>query len=126
MTIIEFQPFNWRDEDKPKNGDDPINGKYCIYGYGRTADDESVAVKVANFKPFFYIKEPPRSPDFDQKIVALLKNLRVDEDLKEEYKIDFWGYNNDKKEKFYCVRFHTKQAKQIARGFLKKKQGIGP
>ena len=67
ITDIEFQIISWEARDELEENDDDdedsqegknkkYNASYVIELFGRTKDEQTVYLKVTDFKPFFYIE----------------------------------------------------------------------
>lgn len=65
--MLEFQGLDWRefneepelqDDGSDVSNNDSSNEKYIIRLFGRTMDDKSVAVKITNYTPHFYVSLP--------------------------------------------------------------------
>lgn len=142
---IVFNVLDWYEGDEFENGNYREGKKYIIRIFGRTQDDKSVAVKVENFTPFFFVEIPLA---WDKKIADRFYEYVIDKcqeedtgkrviggqlkdkdsayhtkhliayDVVEKYK--FHGFTAGKKFKFIRFVFNNMIAmKRVARLFTK-------
>jgi DNA polymerase elongation subunit (family B) len=71
MSSAVFNVLDWYENDEidPEEGKKRIK-KYVIRIFGRTEDDQSVALKIENFTPFFFVEVPS---EWDDQTIRLFK-----------------------------------------------------
>lgn len=142
---ITFNALDWYEGDEFENGNYRDGKRYVIRIFGRTEDDKSVAVKVENFTPFFFVEIPL---DWNKKVADSFYEFIIDKceeedtgkreirgqmrdkdcsyhtkhliayDVVEKYK--FHGFTAGKKFKFIRFVFNNMIAmKRVARVFAK-------
>lgn len=147
MSRIIFNVIDWYENDEidPEEGKRRIK-KYIIRIFGRTEDDQSVAVKIENFTPFFFVEVPDdwdkkKADKFVERIKQFCEELDsgkrsyngntfdknpkynsrhlIAHDMMSKYK--FYGFHADKKFKYIRLVFNNMSAmKRFARIFDNK------
>lgn len=96
-----LQAIDWQ-------GYDEFKKNYIIRIYGITDQNESISVKVLNFKPYIYFKIPQNWIRYD--VVKYIKDLKLDPysmNIQIVKKKEFYGFTNDQYQKFAQLKFNT-------------------
>ena len=72
---LQFQIYDYREDNLDLDDDNTKLGDYIIHCFGRTLDDKSVYARITNYTPYFYIK----FPDITQDILSKTKKLERSE-----------------------------------------------
>lgn len=102
------------------------NGKYTIYMFGCTAKGESIALRVEDFSPYFYVKIPDNWTQTNANNLArqVKGALWKKKDNLVSWKIfhrkDAYGFNNLRKFKFVRFVFNTLAAYRSAQWVFRK------
>lgn len=125
-----FQIIDWRnfeEEDVDADSDERNIKKYKIGIYGRTANNETVYLKVNNYTPFFYVEIPSNwKKSTISMFVSALKNqvYYKDRDALKDYdtvnRYKFWGFSNYKMYHFIRLVFHNHSGMRSFERALKK------
>jgi len=115
LQVLDWQCYDEYSEDFDE--DEPVEGKYVMQIFGVDTLNQSVSIKVTDFKPRFYVNIPSNWPDF--KIDAFIDTIKgkVKPQYKEaiqSHKImrrkKFRGFTNNEKFKFIRFNFNSKKA----------------
>ena len=136
--MLEFQALDWREfNEEPELQDDASNvsdnesnnEKYIIRLFGRTIDDKSVAIKIENYTPHFYISLPSVPQEnlnvIVKRLIAELQNKAgkfkqnlVHYDIVDKMKFRY--FTNETKFKFLRLIFDNSRAMYIYANNIKK------
>ena len=96
--MVLFQALSWEARDS--------DGEYLISIFGRTADGKSVCVTTP-FKPYFFVKVPPRTNDgfLFSKIQDACGGAAENYELVKSK--DLWGFQNNAEFPFMKLNFAT-------------------
>lgn len=145
-TPLVFQTFAWETDDGIRDGDNVAEAKFSVQMFGKTADGQSVSIRVdsanGGFMPSFAIQVPEDCADQDtyEKLFEILKGALViyDFDNAEEgkppekiadlgdhlvapdepvvRKVNLWGFTNRKEVPFFTFAFTSDKAYRMALG----------
>ena len=139
MTSIEFQAVDWYGTDifpEEENDSDSDSDKetssfkiaesYDVFLFGRTKENESVALRIDGFEPYLFIRVPNfftrkhifKFEQFLKREKRLLKTTLVRTELIERF--PFKGFTNNTMSKFIKCTFLTKQAMNTCRYIFQK------
>ncbi len=130
-TDFIFQALEWTaedivDEEEDVDSEDEgpkaqADGFYTVRAYGMNEKSESVALKIRNFCPYFYVKVPFEAQEkFNNKCLRLLV-LYIKEKVYKKFqnslleseivlRKEFYGFTNEEKIKFVRFRFQSLSA----------------
>jgi DNA polymerase elongation subunit (family B) len=128
-VVFQIVDINAKDETDVS---DDTKREYIIHLFGITKDSESVHLRITGFNPYFFVKVPP---NFSTYQINQLKN-HIEGNLSEynrssftgcklESRIDYYGYNGNKKEKFMCFYFSSRKCLYEVRSILQKTKHLG-
>ena len=140
---LTLQVIDWKTCDKEINEDnssideDDLEGgkeleynfEYLITLFGITSDNKSICIDVHGFKPYFYIKVPPKwdknsakkfIEGLKSKFTGNLKKFRSSIlDFKLLKKMIFKGFSNNQKHKFIKIIFKNKKCMMLINYLIK-------
>jgi DNA polymerase elongation subunit (family B) len=140
---LSLQIVDWKTCDKEINEDtssideDDLEGdkeleynfEYLITLFGITSDNKSICVDVHGFKPYFYIKVPPKwdknaakkfIEGIKSKFTGNLKKFRSSIlEFKLLKKMIFKGFSNNQKHKFIKIIFKNKKCMMLINYLIK-------
>lgn len=107
------------------DGDEIEIREYIIHLFGITKDSESVHLRISGFCPYFFVKVPD---DYSTYQVNKLKNHITGslskynkgsfKGIKLEKRMDYYGFNNFKKEKYVCIYLKNRKCLYETRQIL--------
>lgn len=83
---MQFQILDWRDDIKPEDYSSGDTPDYKIHLFGRTIRGDSVCCIVNGFKPYFYIRIPPKWTDDDIMNIMFSIKGKPEDKIREELK----------------------------------------
>ena len=105
--MITYQSIGWLGSDEIVDEEE----SYVVKNFGKTIDGKSIAASITGFKPFFYVKiEDVWS---NNKSIFKLKKFLQDHldatlyNIKMVEKVEFWGFTNNEKCKYFKLEFQT-------------------
>ena len=139
-----FQALEWIAEDIEDEEDDGSDdgeyrvsdGIYVVRVFGMTENSESVAVKINNYTPYFYVRVPYEVQDKflnkHLKILVFEMKEKVYKRFKESLvhseiimRKEFYGFTNEEKIKFLRFRFQSLSALRAYAKIFQEKIKIG-
>ena len=132
LQVLDWQCYDEFPEDIDIDEETEYQGKYVIQIFGIDTNNQSISVKVNEFKPRFYVHIPNNWADYKIDILINLVKEKVKtpfQDCIHNYKIvkrkKFRGFTNNEKLKFIRFNFSSKRAmNEYARVFQKKIKNI--
>lgn len=139
---IVFQILSWgegRDVEYDDETNKKCGEKYHIRIYGKTSDEQSVYVKINNFKPYFLIKHKETQKYSTKNVCNIVENIKnevseecnwgeyISEGLENAEIVsgcDLIGFTNYKKQKFIKLNFSNMSAYNQYKKVIKKKPEI--
>ena len=132
---MEIQTLDWRSEDfdieisddEDEDIEPIITRKYIIKAFGLNEKNESVAVTITDFTPYFYIKPqhkiiPNELKQIESHLHSILPFKLKDsiKSLKVMSKKDMWGFSNNKTFPFIRITFTNLMAMRFCVKHLSK------
>lgn len=106
--------------------------EYMIHLFGITENSESVHLKVTGFRPYFFIKVPQNFSTYQANQLKNYINGNLSHFNKNSFKgcklekrMDYYGFNNFKKENFICLYFENRKCLYEVKKLLSSARHLG-